>query len=164
MLTRTGIAALAGAALLAGVAESAGANTFTVSTTITTACKLSDSGPTDLTPTYERVVDSGTGSVTALNTVCNGANPTVTFTDSLGSGTNLFAMHNGDSALYYQISLGPSCSGVAGDNPIQESAPIALPSGDNALNICAAVITGDGTNADVPAGTYTDTVTYTITP
>jgi spore coat protein U-like protein len=167
IVTRAGTAVLAGAALVAGVAASASAgatNTFNVSTTINTACTLSDSGPTDLTPTYTPIRDSGTGTVTALNTVCNGTNPTVTFSDSLGSGTNLFAMHNGASTLYYQISIGASCSGVPGDNPIQENTPIALPAGVNAFDICAAVIAGDGTNVNAPAGTYSDTVTYTITP
>ncbi len=98
--------------------------------------------------------------MTVLNTLCNG-DPTVTFTDSYGSGTNVFAMHDGNSVLYYQISNGPSCSGVPGDDPIQENSPITIPSGANALNICAAVITG-GMNLNVPAGTYTDTVTYSI--
>jgi len=164
ILARAGSAVLAGAALLAGAAASAGANTFNVSTTISPACTLSDSGPTDLTPTYTPVRDLGTGTATALNTVCNGTNPTVTFSDSLGSGTNLFAMHDGASTLYYQISIGTSCSGVVGDNPIQENTPIALPAGVNTFDICAAVITGDGTNVNVPAGSYSDTVTYSITP
>jgi len=164
-LARAGTTVLAGAALLAGAGASAGAaNTFVVSTTVTTACTVSGSGPTDLAPTFTQVLDSGTGTATALNTSCNGPSPTVTFSDSMGSGTNVFAMHNGASALYYQISIGTSCSGVAGDNPIQESAPIALPGGVSSFNICAAVIAGTGMNVNAPAGTYTDTVTYSITP
>ncbi len=165
LLTLAGTGAFAGAALLAGVgANAAAASTFVVSTTIAPTCTVSGSGPADLTPTYTEIGDSGTGTATALDTICNGANPTITLSDSLGSGTNLFAMHNGNSALYYQISIGTSCTGAAGDNPIQENAPITLPSGFDAFDICAAVIAGTGLNVNVPAGTYSDTVTYSITP
>jgi hypothetical protein len=163
-LTRTGTALAAGAALFVAVSTGAYATgTFNVSTTITASCSVTDAGPSDLTPTYVPSTDSGTGSATVLNTFCSGTTPTVTFTDSGNSGTNEFVMTSGTSLLFYQISNGPTCSGVAGDGPINEGVAQPLPGGVTAYNICAAVITG-GLNTAAAAGSYTDVVTYTIAP
>jgi hypothetical protein len=164
-LTRSGTAFVAGVALFAAVSAGADAipDTFNVSTTISASCSVTDSGPADLTPTYSPTSDSGAGSETVLSTLCNGTSPSVTFSDSYDSNNNLFVMYDGSSVLYYQISNTTSCSGVSGDNPIYESFPITLPSGVNSFDICAAVITG-GVNVNAPAGTYNDTVTYSITP
>ncbi len=165
-ITRNGTALVAGAALFAAVSAGAYAipDTFNVSTTISASCNITDSGPADLTPTYSPASDSGTGSETELDTFCNGTSPYVTFTDAYGDfDGNEFAMSNGGNNLFYQISNTASCSGVAGDNPIGEGDPVSLAAGLNTLDICAAVITG-GLNTSVPAGTYNDTVTYSITP
>jgi hypothetical protein len=164
-LTRTGTALAAGAALFAAVSTGAYATgTFNVSTTITSSCSVTDSGPANLTPTYDPSTDSGTGSATTLNTACNGATPSVTFTDSNGSYTTFFQMSDGSSNLWYQISNNATCTGGPGDNPIQENNPVLLGTGTASYNICAAVIAGNGTNTSVAAGSYSDTVTYTITP
>jgi hypothetical protein len=163
-LTRTGTALAAGAALFAAVSTGAYATgTFNVSTTITAACSVTDTGPADLTPTYTPSTDTGTGSATVLNTFCSGTTPTVTFTDASSSGTNEFVMTSGASSLYYQISNGAACTGVVGDAPIQEGGAQPLVNGPSGYNICAAVITG-GVNTTAAAGSYTDVVTYTIAP
>jgi len=72
-------------------------------------------------------------------------------------------MSNGTTNLYYQISDTPTCSGVPGDNPISDDVPVALPNGANSFDVCAAVTTG-GLNVTAPAGSYTDTVIYSIAP
>jgi spore coat protein U-like protein len=165
-LTRNGAALVAGAALFATASSDADAvtTTFIVSTTITRSCVVSDAGPPDLAPTYSPTIDAGTGDHTVLNTTCNGATPTVTFTDAYNSGGTVFQMTNGASALYYQISNGTSCSGVASDNPVQEGVPQVMAPGNGAYDICVSVLAAGGTNTNAPAGTYTDTVTYTLTP
>jgi len=164
-LTRTGTGLAASAALFASLASGALAtSTFNVSTTITNACTVTDSGPANLTPTYTPTTDSGTGSETNLNTFCNGNAPTVAFTDAAGSGTNAFVMYDGAAPLYYQISSDPTCNGTSGDIPINEGAPQNLLQGGGSYEICAAVIAGVGINTTAPAGSYTDTVTYTISP
>ncbi len=165
-LTRTCTALVAGAALVAAVSAGADAipDTFNVSTTISASCSITDSGPSDLTPTYSPTSDSGTGSETSLNTNCTGGTPSVTFTDAGASGTTEFVMTSGNSDLYYQISNTPTCSGVAGDGPITEASPVSLTPGNSSFDICAAVIAGGGLNVGAAAGSYTDTVTYTIAP
>lgn len=165
-LTRTGTALVAGAALFAAVSAGAYAvpATFNVSTTITATCSISDNGaPANLTPTYTPSGDTGTGDETTLSTSCNGSTPTVTFTDAYNSGTTNFEMTSGANDLFFQISNTPSCSGVVGDGPITENVPQNLTSGNSTYDICAAVITG-GLNTSAPAGSYSDTVTYTISP
>jgi len=162
-LTRTGTAFAACAALFATVSAGASANgtTFNVSTTITNSCVLSGKGgPSDLAPAYVPSTDVSAGDESVLNTTCNGNAPTVTFTDANASGTTQFAMTSGANTLYYQISNTATCTGVAGDNPVTENVAQPLTA---SYDICAAVITG-GLNTTVPAGSYTDTVTYTITP
>jgi hypothetical protein len=164
-LARTCTALIAGAALFTGVVTAAGAtNTFNVSTTITNSCTVTDKGPTDLTPTYTPVSDSGTGAETSLNTFCNGEGPTVAFTDAAATGSGTFIMYDGASQLDYQISNNAACNGTSGDFPILEGAPQNLTPGNSSYDICAAVIAGVGLNTAVPAGSYTDTVTYTISP
>lgn len=164
--------ARAGTALAGGafffVALSAGAravpSSFTVSTTITASCSMTNAGPGNLAPTYSMPTDSGDGSQTALSTFCTGTAPSVTFSDAYGSGSNVFAMTDADGAsLYYQLSNNTTCNGTGADNPITESTPISLGSGANSLMICAAVLTG-GQNAGARAGTYSDTVTYSMSP
>lgn len=160
-------ALVAGAALFAAASTGAYAvpTTFNVSTTINASCSVTDSGPANLTPSYVPSTDTSTGAATTLNTFCNGANPNVTFTDALNSSDTLFAMTTvGGSFLYYQISNTATCTGVAGDNPVYEDTAIALTSGVSSFNICAAVITGGNLNTGAQAGTYSDTVTYTIAP
>jgi len=164
-LARTCATLIAGTALFGGVAAAAGAtSTFNVSTVITNACTVTDSGPANLVPTYTPTSDSGTGAETSLNTFCNGNAPTVAFTDAAGSGSNAFVMYDGGAPLYYQISSNPTCNGTSGDIPIQEGAPQNLSQGAQSYEICAAVIAGAGINTTVPAGSYSDTVTYTISP
>jgi spore coat protein U-like protein len=72
-------------------------------------------------------------------------------------------MSSGGNYLYFQISNNTSCSGGVGDNPISENTAIPLTTGVASFNICAAVITG-GQNTGAVAGSYSDTVTYTIAP
>jgi hypothetical protein len=165
-LARTATSLVAGASLFAAVSAgaNAGGNTFNVSTTIASSCSVTDSGPADLTPTYDPTTDSGTGSETVLNTDCNGTTPSVTFTDPEDLGTNDFVMASGPNILYFQISTGASCTGIPGDNPIYEHNPVSLQPGPYALDICAAVITGGGVNTSAVAGSYSDTVTYSIAP
>jgi hypothetical protein len=163
-LTRTGTALIAGAALFAGVATAAGAtptNTFNVSTTITASCTVTDSGPANLTPTYTPSTDSGTGSETVLNTFCSGSSPTVAFTDAYNNVDGDYAMNDGNGhILQYQLSNTPTCSGIPGDGNMGDTDPEPLTA---AFDICAGVIVG-GVNVTAPAGSYTDTVTYSITP
>jgi len=163
--TRTASALVAAAALFGSVSAGAYAapDTFNVSTTVSDSCTVTDSGPANLTPTYSPISDSGTGSETVLNTFCTGTNPYVDFYDSWDSGGPQFAMSNGTTNLYYQISDTPTCSGVPGDNPISDDVPVALPNGANSFDVCAAVTTG-GLNVTAPAGSYTDTVIYSIAP
>lgn len=164
---RTAAALVAGAALFLAVSRDADAQSvFNVSTTITASCNVTDAGPTDLTPTYSPLTDSGTGSATALNTFCTGTAPTATFTDAYDSFYYVFAMTGGGGGnfLYYQISNNTACTGVGGDDPINEGSAIALPSGTSSFNICAAVITGGMNAGNTVAGTYGDTVTYSIAP
>lgn len=164
--------ARAGTAIIGGVfffvALSAGANavpsSFNVTTTIAASCSMTAAAPGNLTPTYSMPTDSGDGAKTALNTFCVGTAPSVTFTDAYNSGSNVFAMTDaGGANLYYQLSNNATCDGTGADNPINENAPVSLGSGANSLNICAAVLT-DGSNDGAPAGTYSDTVTYSMTP
>jgi hypothetical protein len=166
-LTRTATALVAGAALFATLSAGADAipDTFNVSTTISASCSLTngDGGPADLTPTYTPSTDSGTGSETVLDTTCTGSSPTVTFTDASNSGSTEFVMLSASNDLYYQISNTPSCTGVVGDNPITEGAPQSLTTGTSVYEICAAVI-AQGVNTTAPGGSYTDTVTYSISP
>jgi len=163
-ITRIWAAVLAGPALLASVVTAAGAtSTFDVSTEIASACTVTDAGPADLTPAYTPSTDTSTGSETVLNTFCNGSNPTVTFTDAFDSNNNLFEMLSGANPLFFQISNGASCSGIPGDNPISESVAQNLVGGTSSYDICAAVITG-APNTTAPAGSYTDVVSYNITP
>jgi spore coat protein U-like protein len=163
--TRTATALVAGAALFAAVSAGAYAipDTFNVSTTISASCSVTDSGPADLYPSYTPSTDTSVGAETVLNTSCSGSSPTVTFTDPTESFDNEFFMTSGSQILFFQISNTSSCSGVAGDNPLLEGVPYALSSGVGAFDICAAVISG-GLNTGVPAGVYTDTVTYSISP
>jgi hypothetical protein len=165
-VTRAGSALIAGAALFAAVSAGAYAvpDTFNVSTTISASCSVTDSGPANLTPAYTPASDSGTGAETNLNTFCTGSVPTVTFTDGLDSGDNFFAMSDGGVLLYYQLSSNPTCNGTSADLPISEGAPQNLLQGNGSYEICAAVIAGSGLNVGIPAGTYSDTVTYTIAP
>jgi hypothetical protein len=166
-LARTGTALVAGAALFAAVSAGAFAipsNTFTVSTTITASCTVTDDGPANLTPTYAPTTDSGVGSATTLNTFCTGTDPNVTFTDAFASDTNEFEMTNGGANLFFQISNNTTCNGTAGDTPISEDTALPLGGGTSTYNICAAVIAGSGTNVAAPAGNYSDTVTYTLAP
>lgn len=160
-LTRTSTALVAGAALFATVATAADAvpSTFTVSTTITASCTLTDSGPANLAPTYSPSTDSGVGDSTTLETTCNGTTPTVTFTDVNGATTE-FVMTSGANRLGYYLSNNNDCTGGSGDNPITIGAPQNLVP---VYAIAACVIIG-GINVGAPAGTYTDTVTYTISP
>jgi hypothetical protein len=165
--TRTITAAAAGAAFFAAVSEDTFAGTFNVSTTITASCSITNAGPANLAPTYTATTDTGTGSATTLNTFCTGTTPTVVLTDAAagGSGGNVFVMTNGGGAnLYYQISTNPTCNGTSADDAIDEGGTITLTGGTGLLNICAAVIAGVGVNVTAIAGTYQDTVTYTITP
>lgn len=160
-LTRTGTALVAGAALFVTVSTAAGAvpSSFNVSTTITASCTVTDAGPTNLAPTYTPSTDSGVGDSTVLDTACNGSTPTVTFTDASGATTE-FVMTSGANRLGYYLSNNNDCTGGSGDNPITVGAPQNLVP---AYAIAACVIIG-GTNVGAPAGTYTDTVTYTISP
>jgi len=73
-------------------------------------------------------------------------------------------MTNGAQNLYFQISNNPTCDGSAGDNPLLQGIQVPLGLGASSFTICAAVITNGGINVGVPAGSYTDTVTYTIVP
>lgn len=163
-LTRTLTGLIAGTALFAAGSRGANAvpSTFNVSTTITAACTVTDAGPANLTPTYTSSTDSGTGSETVLNTFCNGTNPTVTFTDAEANTGNYYAMNDGNgNLLVYQISNTPTCSGVVGDVNLEEGEPYAITTA--AFDICASVLV-NGSNTGLPAGNYTDVVTYTITP
>ncbi len=165
--TRTVTALVAGATFFAIASVCADASdTFNVSTTITAACSLTDGdgGPADLTPSYTQSTDSGTGVETALDTTCTGSAPTVTFTDALNSGTNVFAMTSGTSLLYYQLSSNPTCDGTSSDLPIAEGVGQNLGQGAGSYEICAAVIAGVGMNVNAAAGSYSDTVTYSISP
>jgi hypothetical protein len=70
-------------------------------------------------------------------------------------------MSDGSShSLTFQISNKTSCDGSAGDDPIVEGASQDLVA---AYDICAAVIS-DGSNSRAPAGAYSDTVTYAVSP
>jgi hypothetical protein len=165
--TRTVTALVAGATFFAIASVCADAtDTFNVSTTITAACSLADGdgGPADLTPSYTPSTDSGTGTETVLDTSCTGSVPTVTFTDTYNSGTTVFEMTSGSSQLFYQLSSDPSCDGTPGDLPITEGVAQNLLQGFGSYEICAAVIAGGGMNVNAAAGSYSDTVTYTITP
>jgi spore coat protein U-like protein len=166
-LARTATALVAGAALFAAVSAGAFAvppNTFTVSTTITASCSVTDAGPANLTPTYTPTTDTGVGSATTLDTFCTGTTPTVVLSDAAGSGGPEFVMTDGGANLYYHLANGTSCNGTNTDNVIDEGTAINLTGGEGVLNICAAVIAGGGLNVDAAAGSYLDTVTYTITP
>jgi hypothetical protein len=162
---RTGGALVASALFVGAVSTGAAAvpDTFNVSTTVASSCVVTDAGPANLTPTYSPTSDSGTGSETVLNTFCNGTSPGLLLYDAWDSGGSQFAMSDGTTYLFYQISNTATCSGVAGDNPLPDDLPIALPSGTNSFDLCAAVTTG-GSNVTAPAGAYTDTVTYSIAP
>jgi spore coat protein U-like protein len=165
-LTRTVTALVAAAGLFAVVSAGADAipDTFNVSTTISASCSITDSGPANLFPQYVPSTDTSTGAATALNTYCNGSSPTVNFSDG-SYGTTQFLMNNGGSSyLYYQISQNSSCNGSAFDNPIPQGFQQTLGVGVASFDICAAVITGGGLNTGAPAGTYTDTITYSISP
>lgn len=161
-IVRPLVALCASAGLVAGVATIASAGTFGVSTNVTASCVV-NTAPAALAPTYSGATDASVGTATTLTTTCNGATPTVTFTDpSAGVGT-IFTMngtaHPGN-ALQFQISNGTSCSGVVGDAPLTQGAAQALTSGASEVyNICAAVIPGQTLTA---VDTYNDTVTYTI--
>jgi len=161
-LIRTGTALVAGAVLFATLSAHASAGTFLVQTTITASCTITDAGPGNLAPTYTSASDTGTGAETVLNTNCTGTNPTVAFTDAYGNIDGDYAMNDGNGHnLQYQLSNTPTCSGVPGDVNMGEGDPQAI--NGAAFDICAAVLTGAGMNT-LPAGNYTDTVTYTITP
>jgi hypothetical protein len=162
--TRTATALVAGAALFAAVSAGADAipDTFNVSTTISASCSVTDSGPADLTPTYTPSTDSGVGASTTLNTNCNGTSPTVTFTDADGGGPAFFMFGTG-GVLIFQLSNNTSCNGSPADNPLVEAEAYSLGTGISSYNICAAITTG-GDNVLAAAGTYTDTITYTISP
>jgi hypothetical protein len=165
--TRTVTALVAGAAFFAVASLCADAtDTFNVSTTITASCSLTggDGGPADLTPSYTQSTDSGTGVETALDTTCTGDTPSVFFTDAYSSGTTVFEMTSGSSQLFYQLSSDPTCDGTPGDIPITEGAPQNLLQGGGSYEICAAVIAGSGMNVNAAAGSYSDTVTYSISP
>ena len=161
-LARTGSAVTAGALLLAalGAGALAAPATFTVSTNITNSCVVSGGGPSDLTPTYDPITGSSVGAATTLVTSCSGPAPVVAFTDAGGSGTS-FQMTSFASTLFYQISNSTSCSGIAADDPLTVGGQYNLTSGSGIYNICAAVTAGQ---TGIPAGSYSDTVTYTITP
>ncbi len=160
---RNATALTVGATLFAAVSAGAYAvpTTFNVSTTVTASCTVTDAGPANLTPTYTQSTDSGTGDETVLNTFCSGTNPTVTFTDAGGNIDGDYEMNDGTNILHYQISNTPTCTGIPGDNNLGEDD--AWPISSPAYDICAAVTVG-GVNTTVPAGSYTDTVTYTIAP
>lgn len=160
-LTRTSTALVAGTALFLTVSTAASAvpSTFNVATTITASCTVTDAGPANLAPSYSPGTDSGTGDSTSLDTACTGSSPTVTFTDANGATTE-FIMTSGANRLGYYLSNNNNCTGGSGDNPITVGAPQNLVP---VYHIAACVIIG-GINVGVPAGTYTDTVTYTISP
>jgi hypothetical protein len=64
--------------------------------------------------------------------------------------------------LVYEISNTPTCSGAVGEaNFLEEGEPYAITTA--AFDICASVL-ANGSNTGLPAGNYTDVVTYTITP
>jgi len=148
--------------LLAGLGAPAdAATTFNVTTTVDATCTVTDSGPANLTPTFAPLSDTGTGSATSLNTVCTGPTPTVIFSDAAASGTSIFTMNDGAHLLTFQISNKTSCDGGAGDDPIVEGAPQSLVG--TSYDICAAVI-ADGSNSGAAAGSYSDTVTYAVSP
>ncbi len=162
-LIRTGTALVAGAALFASVSAGAFAgpapNTFTVQTVIAASCTVSEGGaPGNLTPTYDPTSDTSTGAETTLTTFCNGTTPTVTFTspNTTFESPNYVMVDPGNDHLNYQLSNTATCTGVVGDNNLPEGDPLPLTS---PYDICAAVIPGQTT---APAGTYLDTVTYTI--
>jgi len=73
-------------------------------------------------------------------------------------------MNNGSALLYFQIASNPTCDGTPSDLPIQEGAAQIGLNGYESFEICAAVIAGSGLNVAAPAGSYSDTVTYTIAP
>jgi len=154
-----------GALLFSGARTGAGATTtFNVTTTVDATCIVTDSGPANLTPTYSPLSNAGSGSATTLNTDCTGSAPTVTFSDAAASGTSVFTMSgSGSRSLFFQISNKSTCDGSAGDEPIVEGAAQALSGGSGTYEICAAVIT-DGSNNAAPAGAYSDTVTYAVSP
>jgi spore coat protein U-like protein len=157
----------AGAAFVAATASSAGAvsgGSFTVSTTITASCSVTNAGPSDLSPTYSPVTDTGTGAATSISTVCTGPNPQIAFTDlNGGSGTD-FVMTNGSAKLYYYLSSNATCDGTRADRPLSYGiAANGFANGSATFGVCAAV-EANGTNTGLPAGTYTDTVYYTISP
>ncbi len=164
-LTRTGTALVAGAALFAAFSASANATpTFNVSTTISASCSVTDSGPADLFPTYDETSNTGTGQETVLNTFCSGSSPTVTFTDGYGNIDGDYRMTDGNGHyLYYQLSNASACTGVVGDGNMGEDDTQSL-AGVPAFDICAAVETFNGNNLTAPAGSYSDTVSYIITP
>jgi len=162
-LSRSGTALLASAAFFASVSSGAGAtNTFNVSTTIEDSCSVTNAGPSDLVVTYVPTTDTSTGAATSLDTFCNGTSPTVSFSDGTYGTTN-FAMTGPGGYLYYYLSQSTTCTGVVADNPIVQGFTQPLGAGTTSFDICAAVITG-GVNTGAPAGAYSDTVTYSISP
>lgn len=162
-IIRTGAFWIAGSVLFAGFGSEAGATTFNVTTTVDASCTVTDAGPANLTPTFAPLSNTGVGAATSLDTECTGPAPTVTFSDAAASGTSVFTMLDGSHALTFQISNKSSCDGGAGDDPITEGAAQNLASAISTYAICAAVIT-DGSNSAAVAGTYSDTVTYAVSP
>jgi hypothetical protein len=73
-------------------------------------------------------------------------------------------MSGSSGVLDFYLSNNTSCIGTAADNPFTVGTAYNLSSGSSSYNICAAVEAQDGDNEGAAAGTYTDTVYYTITP
>lgn len=134
-------------------AAMAGGNaTVNVSATVTGTCLFNSNGAVAFTLDPGSASDA-TGSVTQPTFWCTNGT-TYTISDDLGvneatPGSAPRRMTNGTDFIPYSFSYTASGAGAGKNNPIT-------------MDIVASVANADFVNA--PAGSYTDTVTLTITP
>ncbi len=150
-------AVLAGGSIAPAGATSGATATLTVNGTVTNNCAV-DSQPAALNMSYDAISDTPTSGTSSFTFTCtNGASVTITPTSSNTSNTPNWDAVNGPNALNYNLfndlacTTGQMSQGTAVNDTGTGSA--------QTFDICGVPSTGQ---QSLPAGTYTDTVTFTF--
>jgi spore coat protein U-like protein len=159
------IATLAAVALASGNARAATANTtFNVRITITTACDISTTAPTDVNFGTQPSTATNVDNQGALNVNCTPSSPYTIALDNGQNGTdaNSRKMSSGTSQVPYQLyrlatrtaaDIWGSTTGTGGN----------IYSGTGTGTVQTVPVYGRVPSTNFPAGSYADVITATIT-
>jgi spore coat protein U-like protein len=130
------------------------AGTFTVSATVVKACRVSAGNAT--LPDYDSTAGTTSEGTTTVDVTCTNGTP---YSVTLASTGNLWQLHSGTNTLTYEIFSDSSHAAASAWN---ESAAVSGTGAGHGANHHTAYIRIPA-NQDAPEGTYSDTVTMTVT-